>query len=104
MMAIANVLRVSIFGTLPGGEVWSVNPVWQIGGVSTAEDITQLEAQAMATAVAGVAVPAGVSQMLATSCALTGARVEARRWDGTLATQAEALKGTPQLGTGVVGN
>lgn len=104
MMAVANVIRLSIFGTLPGGEVWSVNPVWQIGGVATAEDITQIEAQTMATACAAVSVPAGVTQIMSTSTMLTGVRVEARRWDGTLAAQAEALKGTPTAGAGAAGN
>lgn len=98
-MAVANVIRVSILGTLPSGEVWSVNPVWQIGGVSTAEDVSPSQANAMAVAVAGVAVPTSLLNMLASSCAVTGARVEARRWDGTLAAQGEALKASPQIGT-----
>lgn len=103
-MAVANVIRLSILGTLPGGEKWSVNPVWQIGGVSTAEDVTSDEALTMATAAAAAAVPTGLAAIMSSTTFLTGIRLEARRWDGTLAAQAEALKGTAVAGTGPQGN
>lgn len=99
-MAVANVLRISIKGALPGGEDWSVNPVYQIGGVSTAEDITSDQATAIAVACAAVVAPAGVLGALSTSTNINGIRVEARRWDGTLAALGEAVKGSPQAGTG----
>jgi hypothetical protein len=100
-MAVANVLRVSILGAMPSGEVWSINPVWQIGGVSTAEDITPDMANTMAVAVAAVVVPTGLTALMTTSTTVTGARVEARRWDGTLAAQGQAVKAVPTPGTGV---
>lgn len=99
-MPIANVIRVSILGSLPNGEVWSVNPVWQIGGVSTAEDVTQADVVAMATAIAALVPPAGILGMLGSTTTLSGCRVEARRWDGTLAALAQASKVTPTAGTG----
>lgn len=101
-MAIANVIRVSIIGAMPNGEVWSVNPVWQIGGVSTAEDVSAAGAQAMADAVVALTLGVQLRQTWAPSTTWTGARVEARRWDGTLAVQAEAVKATPVLGQGTV--
>jgi hypothetical protein len=98
-MAVANVIRVSLLGNMPNGESWTVNPVWQIGGVSTAEDISNEEAQTIATAIAAIALPTGLAQQWSTSTSWAGARVEARRWDGTLAAQAEALKAIVAPGT-----
>jgi len=99
-MAVANVIRVSIVGSAPGGEVWSVNPVWQIGGVSTAEDITTDEAATMATAVAAIVTPTPLLLAMNPGFRVVSARVEARRWDGTLAAQAEANRVSPGIGTG----
>jgi hypothetical protein len=103
-MPVANVIRISILGDLPSGEKWSVNPVWQIGGVSTAEDISPAEALTMATAVAAVTVPTGLLNVMSTTTRVLGCRLEARRWDGTLAAQAEALKATPTVGSGSQAN
>lgn len=99
-MGVANVIRVSLVGAAPSGETWSVNPVWQIGGVSTAEDITSEECLAMATAVGGVALPTAVASAMSTGWNLQTTRVEARRWDGTLAAQAEANRSASSAGTG----
>ena len=98
-MAVANVIRLSILGAMPSGEVWSVNPVWQIGGVSTAEDISQTEAQTMVDAANAKAIPAGLYSSITSSVSFTGIRLEARRWDGTLAAQAQAMKSTPFFGS-----
>lgn len=99
-MAIANVIRLGILGTMPGGEVWSVNPVWQIGGVSTSEDVTDAMAAAMATACAAVSVPAGILAAFSGQTNLTAMRVEARRWNGELAAIAEAPKSPTGAGSG----
>jgi len=99
-MPIANVIRVSIIGSMPSGELWSVNPVWQIGGVSTSEDISADEAQTMATAIAAIAPATGILQQFSTSTTISGCRVEARRWDGTLAALAEGVKAAPAVGSG----
>jgi hypothetical protein len=103
-MPVANVIRLSILGDLPSGEKWSVNPVFQIGGVSTAEDISPAEALTMATAAAAVTVPTGLLNVMSTSTRVLGVRLEARRWNGELAAQAEALKATPTVGSGAQGN
>lgn len=99
-MAIANVIRVSVLGTLPGGEVWSVNPVWQIGGVSTSEDVTDAMAAAMATACGAVALPTGLKSAMNGQTNATAIRVEARRWNGELAAIAEAPKSPVDAGSG----
>lgn len=99
-MAIANIIRVSVLGAMPNGEVWSVNPVWQIGGVSTAEDVSADQCLAMATAIDALTVSTGITQIMSTSTTFTGTRVEARRWDGTLSSQADHQRGTPVPGTG----
>lgn len=99
-MAASNVIRLSVKGTMPGGEDWSVNPVFQLGGVSTFEDIDAAEAAAIATACAAVSVPGGLLGTMNSGTAVTGVRVEARRWDGSLQALGEAIKGSAQTGTG----
>lgn len=99
-MGVANVLRVSIKGAMPGGEVWSINPVFQIGGISTAEDISTDQATAMATAVTAVTIPSNLRLAQNSGTTWTGTRVEARRWNGDLAAIGEAVRATPTAGTG----
>lgn len=101
-MAVANVIRVSILGSHPNGEVWSVNPVFQIGGVSTAEDVTAEQCLTMATAVDAIAVPTGLLNIMCGGTAFTGCRIEARRWDGTLSAQAEHARSPQVFGSGTV--
>lgn len=99
-MAVANVIRVSLLGAMPNGEVWSVNPVWQIGGVATSEDITAEQCLAIATAIGAINIPTGLLNMQSSSTTHTGCRVEARRWDGELAAQAEFIRIAPVAGSG----
>jgi hypothetical protein len=96
---MADLLRVSIFGQMPGGEEWSVNPVYQIGG-DFGTSVSQVQCQTVATAIAAVAVPTGLHQTLVTSSNVQGVRVEARTRAGGLEVQAEATKAVPQAGTG----
>jgi hypothetical protein len=98
VLTMANLLRISILGSLPAGEVWSVNPVFQVDDASTSTDFTKV--QAVATAVAAIVMPAGLRAVMSTTTSWTGVRVEGRKWDGTLEAQAEAIKGTPTPGTG----
>lgn len=100
---MADVLRLSVFGRMPNGEEWSVNPVFKIGGDFGAT-VTNEQAQTIATACAAVAWPAAWQQALSSSCFVDGVRVEARTLSGTLETQAEALKGTPTNGTSSQGH
>jgi hypothetical protein len=99
-MPIANVVRLSIQGLLPGGEEWSVNPVYDITTGDFGPNIDQAQALAAATAAAAVTVPGGVTGLLSSACNFQSIKLEARRYDGTLAAQAEAAKGSPQLGNG----
>lgn len=96
---MAEIMRVSIMGALPGGEVWSVNPVYSIGA-DFGVPVSAVQAQTIATAIAALTVSTGITQMMSTSTTVTGCRVEARSIAGVLETQAEAVKGTPVPGTG----
>lgn len=94
---MADLVKVSIVGTLPTGEEWSVNPVFGIGGdfgVST----TPQQMADLVTAVNAITVPANLLQMFALNTNLTGCRVEARTKSGVLENQAEGLRGTAAQG------
>lgn len=95
---MASVIRVSITGTLPGGEVWSVNPCFF--PLDEPADITQPEVLAIATAVSALTVPTGVRQMFNSATAITGTRVEARSRTGVLEAQAEAPRASGGGGSG----
>lgn len=95
---MAQLLRLSIKGALPGGEEWSTNPVWTISdfGVPT----TPAQVQAVATACAGVPVPAGLRAVYSTATNIHTIRVEARSSDGTLENLAEDALAAASPGTG----
>lgn len=94
---VSRILRISLVGTLPGGEEWSVNPVYAIGG-DFGVTVTPIQAQTIATAIAAQALPTGFVQNWPAGVVWTGCRVEARALDGTLETQAEGIKTTPTPG------
>jgi len=96
----SQIMRVSIGGGLPGGEVWSVNPCWELDGNSGVV-ITQAQALTIATAIAAIALPTGLAQMMAPNTTWSTVRVEARQLDGHLDTQAEVAKTTPTNGSGL---
>jgi len=98
---MAEIMRVSIFGGLPGGEEWSVNPVYSIGG-DFGVPVSAAQALAIATAAAAIAVPSGLTALMNGNTTVQGIRVEARSLAGVLETQAEVLKATATPGTGVV--
>lgn len=95
---MATLMRVSILGTLPGGEVWSVNPVYRLG---TGGDVptTALQCQQIVTAINSRVVPTGITGAMTTSTFVTGCRVEARVVNGTLEALAEGARSTPTGGT-----
>lgn len=96
---MATIIRVSIMGAMPSGEVWSVNPVYRLGsGLGTT--VSAAQCQTIATAIAARVVPTGLMNALSTSTTVTGCRVEAREMDGSLNAQAEAVKATPTAGNG----
>lgn len=95
---MANLLRIALLGSLPTGEEWSVNPVFEIDNTSTNADFTKC--QAVATAVSNLVLPTGLRAIMNAATNWNAVRVEARLWNGTLQAQAEAIKGTPTPGTG----
>lgn len=94
---MSTALRVSLQGTLPGGEVFSINPVYNLADYEP----TSAEALAIATAIDAVAVPAAVLQMVPSAVAWTGTRVEARDVTGALISVGEHTKTSSQTGTSV---
>lgn len=94
----ADIVRVSIMGALPNSEVWSVNPVWQIA--DSGVDNTYAEVNAIATAIAGLTIPTGLRLMYNANTSITGARVETRKYNGTLELLAEAAVASPVFGSG----
>jgi len=96
---MAILLRVSVQGSLPGGEVWSVNPVYRLG---TGGDVpaTALQCQQIVTAINAITVSSGVLTMMSTSTAITGCRVEARGLGGVLEALAEGQRGSAVAGSG----
>jgi hypothetical protein len=93
----SDIIRVSIFGSLPGGDVWSVNPVFEI---TTGQEITYSEAVGAVNAINAVVVPTNLRAIMSASTTVTGCRVEARTYAGVLQAQAEGLRGSPVPGTG----
>lgn len=70
-------VRVSILGTSPGGEVWSINPVidptFEFPGT-----VDQTALDAAANAIADLNPGTQLTNMLSTALAVTGARLEVR--------------------------
>jgi len=96
---MADVLRISIKGTLPAGEEWSVNPVYRIGG-DFGSPVSSTQCNTIAQAIAALALPTGLQGLMTSSCAWTGVRVEARSLAGNLESQGEALRPLPAAGNG----
>lgn len=93
---MADIIRVSITGSMPGGERWSINPVFAL---TSGAVITFTEAQQAVTAVNAITIPAGLLSITGSAVSVTGCRVEARTFGGVLEAQAEGLR-TPVPGTG----
>lgn len=96
---MGQILRVSIKGDMPGGEVWSVNPCWEINGAG-GDPVSPATALTIATNLNNVTVPAALTSMMAPTTRVTGYRVESRALDGTLESQAEFTRPTPVPGVG----
>jgi hypothetical protein len=93
-------VRVSILGSMTGGEVWSINPTFDpTGEFGTTVNQTQLDAASQA--IANLSPGSDLLAILSTSAAVTGARVEVRNdvGDGLLATST-AMRISPLSGTG----
>lgn len=70
-------VRVSILGTTVGGEVWSVNPVFDPTGEFPG-GVSQTALDAAATAIQNIAIPADLKTLLSTALAQIGCRLEVR--------------------------
>lgn len=98
-MAQVQHVRISLKGTLPGGEVWSINPTFYVAGSGFVDD-AMAAAQSIASAVNGVAVPDPVKQIWGQPVALTGVRVEMRNASFRLLAVAEKDRVSPAAGLG----
>jgi hypothetical protein len=95
----SKILRVSLGGSMPSGEKWTINPCWSIGG-DFGIDVTPEQAQAAATAIIAVNPPSGITNAWTAATTLSQVHVEARTLAGVLEAQADATKTTPTPGTG----
>lgn len=93
-------IRLRIEGTIPGGEVWSVNPVYALPAAAP-NDIDYAGAQERATACSNVVVPTTLTDAMGgtANTKITSFSVEARTNDGTLQVSASALKTIPGTGS-----
>lgn len=98
---MADLVRVSLQGTMPSGEEWSVNPCYALfgGGV-----VTPTEAQAAATAVAALSLPSTIRAWNVPGVAFASVRIEARTLAGALESLGEAAKVPPSAGNGTTGH
>lgn len=94
---MADYVRVSIQGTLPAGEVWSVNPCYSLPGGAGA--ITQEELNTCMEAINDLVVPANLRAAMTAQTIVTGARLEVRNTSGGLLMISEGLKDAPSAGT-----
>jgi hypothetical protein len=93
---VANIIRLSVGGTMYGGEVWTVNPVFGI--VAPGAPVGYDDCLTIATAANAVAIPTGLRALFNSQTTFATMRVESRLWDGSLEAAAEHVKGTPVAG------
>lgn len=94
---MADLIKVSIQGQLPGGEVWSVNPVFQTVGDDA---VTYDQCNTIALAINAITQPTGLRSMWNSNTLIAGCRVEARSSTGVLDALAEATISSPVYGSG----
>ena len=95
---MADVLRISVQGSMPGGEVWSVNPVFSVEPPGLT--LTFADLQSIATAAAAVGVPTDLRTLNVAGVTVNTIRVEARTITGVLEGLAEAAVSSPSFGQG----
>lgn len=95
---MADLIKVSITGQMPAGEVWSINPVWRINALGTAVSVSQL--QAIVTAVNAITIPTGFRNIFNLTTTVVGCRVEARTKEGELQALAEGTRASAVAGSG----
>lgn len=86
-------IRLRIEGTIPGGEIWSVNPVFALPA-SSVQDLDYAGAQTRALAASNVVVPTVLTDVMGgtANTKITSFTVEARTSAGVLQVSANALK------------
>jgi len=99
---MADLIKVSITGAMPSGEVWSINPVWRLNGAPVS--VSAAQCTAIVTAVNAITVPTGVRNMMSVNTTIVGCRVEARDVDGTLDALAEGTRALALTGSGSQGH
>lgn len=96
---MARLLRVTLGGDMPGGERWTINPVFRFaGGVDV--PVSAEEAQDLAVQVAATNPATAVIQMWTSATTYKRARVEARSLAGALESVGEQEKATALNGLG----
>lgn len=93
-------IRLSILGAMPGGEVWSINPVWKSD--DSVVDFPYSNALAIATAAANVFPTSDFLKVMDNETTITGARCEARTPSGELVALAEYMRSSPIPGEGIM--
>lgn len=81
-------IRVGLQGTLPGGEVWSVNPAFNETTNVTTWD--QSAGQTAANSISALSLPSALNALKSTAAGLSRVRVERRSDAGALLGAAEA--------------
>lgn len=99
---MADLLRISLGGSLPNGEKWTVNPVWSLGGDFGDVDVSPTQAQTIAAAIAAITFNGPLLTNFAANTTIATVRVEARTLANDLEAVGEAAKSTPQNGTSSV--
>lgn len=79
---MAGIIRVSLKGTMPGGEVWSVNPTFWHDIGSPPSSVAGMEDAA--AAINAITMPGQLLSAMASSCAITETAVESRTLQGEL--------------------
>lgn len=94
---MAEVLKVSIQGYLPSGEVWTVNPVYQL---ITEPAVTWDNLNTVATAINALIPGAGIGALWTNTTGIKGVKLEARFQNGTLEAQIEQDRPSISSGSG----
>lgn len=98
---MAAYIRLSIKGTLPGGEVWSINPVIDPANELGWDTFDQGSFDAFTHAVGGIALPADLKSVFSAATAITSIRAELRHTDSeTFLGASEYTLPTPITGSG----
>lgn len=94
---MADLIRMSLLGTMPNGEEWSVNPAFRLNASPL---VTPAELTALVNAIDGITYPTTLAALHSSTTRLTGVRVEARESTGELQAFADKTFGTGFAGTG----